>query len=181
MLSPELRELTASEPLTAEEEHQMQVKWQTDDDKLTFIILARPHLLSRATFDGNENILPSPKEILTFRMIGDVNLFLKESPEGCQEVEAEVMVAEPAYRRKGVAFNALQILFHYATSPEGPPSLRIPTERLIARIGQANSASLRLFEKLSFRVTRQVPVFQEVELRYMGDGQWTPGKCIAID
>ena len=147
-------------------------------------------------------MIPSQEEVSTFPMVGDINLFLKGSPEeGNEEVEAEVMIAgvifasnsfvhyertnkyraEAGYRRKGVALNALQILFHYATSPEGPPSLRIPPERLVARIGESNSSSLRLFEKLSFHVTRRVPVFQEVEMRYMGDGKWTSGTCIQFD
>ena len=32
MLDPELRELTASEPLSLEEEHDMQRKWAEDSD-----------------------------------------------------------------------------------------------------------------------------------------------------
>ncbi|KAF8577561.1 hypothetical protein K439DRAFT_1418141 [Ramaria rubella] len=181
MLSPELRELTASEPLTLEEEHQMQRNWQTDADKLTFIILARSHLIvSGTSMNVDPNTIPTREEILTFPMIGDVNLFLKEThQDGDEEVEAEVMIADTAYRRKGVAQSALHLLFHYATSSSGP--LHIPPERLIVRIGETNAASIRLFEKLSFHVTKRVPVFQEVELRYRGDGTWAGGQCIQFD
>jgi hypothetical protein len=146
--------------------------------------------------------MPDQTEIAAFPMVGDVNLFLKGTPEnGDEEVEAEVMIAgspppsymrcssrrlsssecptEAAYRRKGAAASALQLLFHYATSPDGP--LHFSPTKLVARIGESNNASLRLFEKLSFSVTRRVAVFQEVEMRYEGNGSWTGGKSIVFD
>jgi hypothetical protein len=44
----------------------------------------------------------------------------------------------------------------------------VPQERLVVRIGEKNEASVRLFEKLGFRITRYVEVFGEVEMRYGG-------------
>jgi hypothetical protein len=41
MQSAELLEQTASEPLSIEEEYEMQRKWREDEDKCTFILLAR--------------------------------------------------------------------------------------------------------------------------------------------
>ena len=38
MQDPAIRAATASEPLTLEEEHEMQGKWRGDGDKLTFIV-----------------------------------------------------------------------------------------------------------------------------------------------
>jgi len=45
-------------------------------------------------------------------------------------------------------------------------SLRVPPRRLVTRIGDTNLASIRLFEKLGFKITKKVEVFKEVEMRY---------------
>jgi len=89
--------------------------------------------------------------------------------------------AEPAYRRKGLAFEALRLMLTYATgappssfcpNPDPTPGLDtgkglgIPPHALVARIGAANAPSIRLFETLGFRVTRRVEVFEEVEMHW---------------
>ena len=84
---------------------------------------------------------------------------------------------EPAFRRKGLAYTALQLLLSYATSPT--MALGILRARLVARIGERNAPSIRLFEKLGFAVTKRVAVFEEVEMRYAGtDAQpeWAAGE-----
>ncbi|KAJ8487180.1 hypothetical protein ONZ51_g4322 [Trametes cubensis] len=184
MTSAELRELTASEPLTLEEEYEMQRKWQVDEDKLTFILLSGTSLDAQ---EGEDTL--APERLRALPMIGDVNLFLKGTPaeyanrkneehqggdgdededDDTFEVEVEIMIAEPAYRRRGIAHTALQLLLSYATDPAAPAPLPVPKEKLVARIGDKNAASIRLFEKLGFAVTKRVPVFEEVELRYVG-------------
>ncbi|KAI8983174.1 acyl-CoA N-acyltransferase [Trametes punicea] len=172
MTSAELRELTASEPLTLEEEYEMQRKWQMDEDKLTFI------LLSGTSFNARDDAPLTPERLSGLPMIGDVNLFLKGAPdEEDFEVEVEIMIAEPAYRRRGIAHTALQLLLSYATASSSPSPLPVPKEKLVARIGDKNEPSIRLFEKLGFAITKRVPVFEEVELRYAGTNQtpWISG------
>ncbi len=80
--------------------------------------------------------------------------------------------AEPAYRRKGLAITALQLMLSYATSPsasgdtDGHSPLPVPREKLVVRIGDKNEPSIRLFKKLGFVVTKHVEVFEEIEMRY---------------
>ncbi|KAI5118338.1 hypothetical protein M0805_009141 [Coniferiporia weirii] len=175
MADAELRELTASEPLTLEEEYEMQRKWQEDQDKLTFIVLARQNASSPVPAPGPA---PGPTGTLAWtecaaaQMIGDVNLFFNGSPgvveegeEADGEVEAEVMIAEKAYRRRGYASEALQLLLSYATSATHPPILPVAPDRLVVRIGERNTASVALFTVLGFVVTRCVEVFAELEMR----------------
>ncbi|KAH7928219.1 hypothetical protein BV22DRAFT_1126666 [Leucogyrophana mollusca] len=166
MSNPLLRELTASDPLTLDEEYEMQKKWREDPDKLTFIILAR-------AADHDVSSLP---------MAGDVNLFLKGNPgDEDFEAEAEIMIADPVYRRRGFAYEALRLMLSYVTassdefghfeSPEDnppPPSpLPIKPTCLVVRIAQSNAPSISLFERLGFAVVKVVEVFEEVELRYL--------------
>ena len=89
-----LLDVTASEPLTMEQEVQMQQEWRDDEKKCTFIILARDLLNSS---DGsNMNLPPAPSEneghhdetiypelvkSTLDAMIGDINLFLSEEED----------------------------------------------------------------------------------------------------
>ncbi|KAJ7685734.1 GNAT domain-containing protein [Mycena polygramma] len=187
MQDEELRELTASEPLTLEEEYEMQRKWQMDEDKLTFIVCARVE--SDALESGT--LSPGDPRVSALPMIGDVNIFLHGSPSHLRtdttdeedefHAEVEIMIAEREYRRKGFALEALQLLLGYATASsryflcedassvrealKGSP-LPVPPATLLARISESNLPSISLFEKLGFRITKRVEVFGEVEMRW---------------
>ena len=99
MQDPFLLEMTGSEPLTMEEEIQMQKEWRDDEKKCTFIILARD-LLNHDEVDGNgekieiplvpserfendrkEKSFPKLIEQTLHAMIGDINLFLSEEDD----------------------------------------------------------------------------------------------------
>ncbi|QRV90965.1 GNAT family acetyltransferase [Ceratobasidium sp. AG-Ba] len=159
MTDPGLLELTASEPLTLEEEMDMQRKWREDNDKLTFIILARTRSAD------------SPEAIRELPMVGDVNLFLKdaEAEDGTvkKEAEVEIMIAEREYRRKGLAQETLGLFLNYVTQES--LGLALSPYQLVVRIGTSNSPSRALFERLGFIVSKEVAVFDEVEMRWCWD------------
>jgi RimJ/RimL family protein N-acetyltransferase len=96
-------------------------------------------------------------------MVGDVNLFLTPHEDDHQpglRAECEVMVAESAYHRRGLATAALVMTIRYAAAQVASPL------SFFCRIGLSNEASLALFEKrLGFVRHKVVEVFQEVELR----------------
>ena len=110
-----LLEMTASEPLTLEEEYAMQTSWRDDETKCTFIILD-------PSIEG-EN-----------KMAGDVNLYFNDSDEPTHG-EIEIMIAEKNCLRKGLATEALLLMMKYA-------STELNTKRFIAKISNKNDKSL---------------------------------------
>ena len=132
MKDPMLLELTASEPLTLEEEYSMQQSWCEDPKKCTFIILLRkeyyPHPLNNFSDD-----------IEITCMCGDVNLFFNNH-DNIGDAEIEIMIADPQCWRQGVATEALKLMMGYGV-------LRLGVTRYYAKIGSKNEASRKLFEK----------------------------------
>ncbi|XP_022093664.1 N-acetyltransferase 9-like protein isoform X2 [Acanthaster planci] len=81
MQSTELQQLTASEPLTLQQEYEMQKSWHLDENKCTFI------LLLKEKWDD-----PECNEIDC--MCGDVNLyFIDPDDSGVKTAEVEIMIA----------------------------------------------------------------------------------------
>ncbi|XP_068888792.1 alpha/beta-tubulin-N-acetyltransferase 9 [Aphelocoma coerulescens] len=142
MQSEELQRLTASEPLSLEQEYEMQRSWQDDPDKCTFIVL-------------DAGCWPGQAEENS--MVGDVNLFLTNTEDPTLG-EIEIMIAEPSYRGRGFGKEATLLMMAYGVRNLG-------ITKFEAKIGQENEASICMFKKLHFKEVAVNSVFQEVTLR----------------
>lgn len=145
MKSEELQRLTASEPLTLEQEYAMQRSWREDADKCTFIVLDADKWQAQPG---------SPEESC---MAGDVNLFLTDLGDPTLG-EIEVMIAEPSCRARGLGTEAVLMMMSYGMTKLG-------LTKFEAKIGQDNEPSLRMFRKLHFEQVAASSIFQEVTLR----------------
>ena len=114
MKDPYILEMTASEPLSIEEEYEMQEAWENDPDKCTFIVLA----LETSEKAIKEPIKETSEDDELDRMAGDVNLFLNNCDDkGVAEIE--VMIAESSCRNKGLAKEALMLMMAYGQAKLG--------------------------------------------------------------
>ena len=147
MSSNELLEATASEPLSLEEEYEMQRSWRDDEKKCTFIILRGGQKDEDVNFQ-DEGV----------RMLGDVNLFLNDYDD-LLNAEIEIMIAESKARRKGFAKEALKLMMAYAFET-------LHLHRLYAKISVVNKASINLFKSLGYRETNYVEAFKEYEYAF---------------
>ncbi|CAG8749902.1 16579_t:CDS:2, partial [Cetraspora pellucida] len=82
MKSSFLQEMTASEPLTIDQEYEMQKSWHLDENKCTFIVLLKPDVDRKLT----------NQEVKKAKMVGDVNLFFNDH-DNPTIAEIEIMIA----------------------------------------------------------------------------------------
>ncbi|VUZ49472.1 unnamed protein product [Hymenolepis diminuta] len=175
----DLLKLTASEPLTLEEEYEQQQNWLIKEDRITFILLEKSRLsicgtsglnpISESEFPSlkplvNESPISTICEAEVNSMIGDVNFYLIPDPESDApdvfEGEVSVMIAEPSSRGKGLAAQALAGALFYVERlfPHNVTGV-------VAKISLDNEPSLRFFEnKLGFVVRKRNTCFNEAEL-----------------
>ncbi|KAL2110078.1 hypothetical protein VUR80DRAFT_1637 [Thermomyces stellatus] len=199
MKDPDIQELTASEPLSLQEEFENQEEWRASGDKLTFILCLPRRSGEHGAGAGEGKGVRVGVDDAEGRMIGDVNLFLypddPDSEDEPQEEqtkggnarvfgEVDVMLAERSHRRHGHGKAAVQtllrflrrnlrpILAEYAsfTNQEGEVEL----VRLVAKIKDKNEASKTLFAGLGFVSTGEVNYFGEVEMVLEGFGGRLP-------
>uniref|UniRef100_A0A224Z638 Phosphoglucosamine acetyltransferase n=1 Tax=Rhipicephalus zambeziensis TaxID=60191 RepID=A0A224Z638_9ACAR len=143
MKDPYLQEMTASEPLSLEQEYETQKSWLEDEDKCTFIIL------DRETYESGKDEVEA--------MIGDVNLFFNDQDRP-RDAEIEVMIAESSQRRKGRGKEAIHLMMRY-----GVEELRVTA--FSAKIKLSNEVSRRLFENIGFSLVSTSSVFEEATYR----------------
>ncbi|XP_048762712.2 N-acetyltransferase 9-like protein [Ostrea edulis] len=142
MKSEELLILTASEPLTLEEEYEMQKSWRNDEDKCTFIVL------SKEKYDGPKTEIDA--------MVGDVNLFFAEETDP-HSGEINMMIADESVRRKGFGTEALFLMIRYGWE-------KLKLQRVRAKIGMDNQPSIKMFTKYGFREVSRSDIFKELTL-----------------
>ncbi|XP_054455095.1 N-acetyltransferase 9 [Anoplopoma fimbria] len=148
MKSPELQQLTASEPLTLEQEYDMQRSWREDDDKCTFIILDKQRWADGSVEEEQ-------------CMVGDVNIFLTD-PADPTLAELEIMIAEPGHRGKGIGKEATHMMMSYGVTKLG-------VKKFEAKIGLNNQVSIAMFKKLHFQEASVCKVFKEMTLEMTVD------------
>ncbi|XP_041818798.1 N-acetyltransferase 9 [Chelmon rostratus] len=148
MKSPELQQLTASEPLTLEQEYDMQRSWREDNDKCTFIILDKQRWANTSVEEEQ-------------CMVGDVNIFLTD-PTDPSLAELEVMIAEPSHRGKGIGKEVTRMMMCYGLTKLG-------VRKFQAKIGLENQVSIGMFKKLGFLEVSVCKVFKEVTLEMTVD------------
>ena len=181
MQDPKILEATGSEPLTMDQEIEMQQSWRDDPDKCTFIVLAKE--LCRLSNGNNSLDVTENLEA----MLGDVNLFLSEIEDDDEteaqvvqstvgeakeesqtsndetkkapEVQAEIdiMIAEKDFQGKGMGKAATCMMLLY-----GATSLKV--KRFFCKINEDNEASLKLFKSIGFVQCDYAACFKQVEL-----------------
>jgi RimJ/RimL family protein N-acetyltransferase len=153
MQSADLLEATASEPLSIEEEYSMQKSWSDDPQKCTFIVLDKGQPDTPGTGEHGGG------------MAGDVNLFFNDY-DNPKAGEVDIMIAEKASRRKGLATEVLNLFMAFCVHELGVELFR-------AKIGEENVASTSLFEKLGFKLASRSSAFKEVTMELVSSGYGT--------
>lgn len=148
MKSPELQQLTASEPLTLEQEYDMQKSWREDDDKCTFIILDKQQWADSSVEEEQ-------------CMVGDVNIFLTD-PTDPSLAELEIMIAEPSHRGKGIGKEVTRMMMSYGVTKLGVKKFEV-------KIGLDNQVSIAMFKKLHFQEVSVCNVFKDMTLEMAVD------------
>ncbi|XP_052178246.1 uncharacterized protein LOC127792008 isoform X1 [Diospyros lotus] len=149
MQDPALLQATGSEPLSLQEEYQMQLSWTQDPHKQTFIVLDK-ELVAGEFIHGHAHVEA---------MVGDVNIYMNDLDDS-EMAEIEIMIAEPKSRGKGLGKEAILMMMRFAIE-----NFSIHVFR--AKIGESNEASLSLFWKMGFKEVSYSEIFKEVTLELL--------------
>lgn len=83
-------------------------------------------------------------------MIGDINLFITDTETG----EVNVMIADIAYRKRGLASQAITFMINFAK--------KLNLKHIYAKILEENQSSARVFQRLGFVEVNRIPDFEEI-------------------
>ena len=192
MLDPSLLEATGSEPLSYDEEVEMQQSWGDDETKCTFIVHAIEachHTLKKSeTTTEIESSSENNKFLIEDNldaMIGDVNLFLSDiddSDESDTNENSEIIDVDTEVAAQGVGPSEQLVqaevdimiarrdfqgkgLGRAATCAMllyGATKLGIC--RFFCKINEDNTDSIRLFKAIGFEQCNYAACFKQVEL-----------------
>ncbi len=164
MKDPYILEMTASEPVSLEEEYSLQKSWEPDTTKCTFIISTTNKDLINMV---NEKLLHEGMPALVYAdscnkeegcIIGDVNIYIVSNPDEPLRAELEIMIAEKHMRRNGYALGAVRMMMKYIRD-------LLNVKFFDVRISLKNTASINLFEKkLGFEKVEISDFFKEIHL-----------------
>lgn len=158
---PEVQEMTETPASFADinEIETMRRKWNHDNDLFNFIIVVRDALPTELDLQLTEAIRSYSQDPGRFfstcerlpasALVGDVGVFYIEDA-----AEISFMVADRAWRRRGVGSEAVALL---ATCP-------LKNDNLLAKVSTSNVAARCLFEKLGFETQHVDETFNEVHL-----------------
>ncbi|MBA0732857.1 hypothetical protein Gogos_016920 [Gossypium gossypioides] len=164
MQDPALLQATGSEPLSLQQEYDMQLSWNQDpltwfSTEKTFIILDKEmvgekfvHNLVKP-FDFFSVLFWTDMELMVNddpAMVGDVNIYMNDLDDP--------QLAENS-RGKGLGKESVLMMMAYAVQ-----NFRIHVFR--AKIGASNGSSLSLFRKLGFKETSYSEIFKEVRFPF---------------
>jgi len=191
MRDPDLLEATGSEPLTYDEEVEMQQSWLNDKTKCTFIvhaIEACQHTIKK--FETASEMESSSENNFLVEdnldaMIGDVNLFLSEMEDSYEsdrnenseirEVKTEVTAQGMGSSKKMVEAEVDIMIARREFRGKGLGraatcamllygATKLGIHRFFCKINEDNTDSIRLFKAIGFVECDYAACFKQVEL-----------------
>ncbi|KAI0810596.1 acetyltransferase domain-containing protein [Xylaria sp. FL0064] len=196
MQDEDLREATASDLLTLEEEYENQQSWRTAHDKLTFIVCQPATLTSTSTATSDEDAaIFAGEDDAEARMVGDVNLFLtpdddsedeaenhyhagnEKDGEDCEKKERsdvkgeiDIMIASPEHRRKGCGEAAVRAFLRFLARHHGAILEEYGIASSTASGGTVRNVRLkRLVAKINTDNAGSIGLFEKVGFRRHGE------------
>ncbi|KAI1104848.1 GNAT domain-containing protein [Jackrogersella minutella] len=195
-----IREATASERLTLDEEYENQASWREANDKLTFIVCEPLPSDDHSHYNGQQrsaqghetSVVVAGEADAPPRMMGDINLFLTpwepdddtdarvngDPRETCCSAEVDIMIADQKHRGKGFGRAAVATFLLFVrrnldgilAEYAGAGSGRPALRELIAKINAGNAGSIALFKSLGFEQRGGVNYFGEIQMVLEGFG-----------